>query len=70
MSKIIRTKTVDMGPDAIKSRLEDLAALYELGVSLMTARVIGPAASLQRDASDAGLPRPRRPMKGWLGRSA
>lgn len=32
-----------MSPAAVGARLRDLAGLYELGMSLATARVLGPA---------------------------
>ena len=47
MLKIRRTKIVDMSPEAVAARLHDLASLYELGASLRTARVLGPAEQAQ-----------------------
>lgn len=40
--KIVRTRTVDMSPDAIARRLARLEQLFRLGLSLRTARRIGP----------------------------
>jgi hypothetical protein len=31
-----------MSPEAVAARLHDVASLYELGMSLATARVLGP----------------------------
>ena len=45
MITIRRTKNPDMSPEAVAARLEDLASLYELGMSLRDARVVGPAES-------------------------
>jgi len=35
-------RTVDMSPAAVSRRLEELAQLYEMAMSLKRARVIGP----------------------------
>jgi len=44
---------VDMSPKAIDRRLSDLAQLYALGLSLCTARLIGPAGDPRPDLSAA-----------------
>jgi hypothetical protein len=63
MLRVRQTKTADMSPDAVAARLWDLASLYELGVSLRTARVVGPvmpahevadSGTTDRDARDSG----------------
>ena len=36
------SRTVDMSPAAVSRRLEELAQLYEMALSLKRARVIGP----------------------------
>lgn len=59
--RIRRTKQVDMSPAAMAARLYDLASLYELGVSLGRARVLGPAEG--QSPSDAPASPPGPPQK-------
>lgn len=40
------SRTVDMSPAAVSRRLEELAQLYEMALSLKRARVIGPLRSV------------------------
>lgn len=48
----MRPRTVDMSPAAVSRRLEELAQLYEMALSLKRARVIG----LLRPAGEQGAP--------------
>jgi hypothetical protein len=47
---MIRTKTVDMSPEAIDRRLRELAGLYRLGMSLQGARRLGKLRDLEQPA--------------------
>jgi hypothetical protein len=40
MKKPRRNRDVDMSPTAVSKRLEELASLYELGVSLRRAKIV------------------------------
>ena len=44
---LIRTKTVDMSPEAIDRRLRELAGLYRIGMSLQGARRLGKLRDLE-----------------------
>ncbi|MDO9015371.1 MAG: hypothetical protein Q8S73_04185 [Deltaproteobacteria bacterium] len=46
------SRAVDMSPAAVSRRLEELAQLYEMALSLKRARVVGPL----RGAVDQGVP--------------
>lgn len=46
------SRTVDMSPEAVSRRLEELAQRYEMTLSLKRARVVGPLPS----AVDRGPP--------------
>ena len=41
---------VDMSPEAVRRRLEDLAQLWELWNSLRHARILGPVSPSQQDS--------------------
>ena len=57
MKKTREPPAVDMSPQAVAKRLEDLASLYELGRSLARVRIIGPVNG-PSDESKKELPRP------------
>lgn len=51
------SRTVDMSPAAVSRRLEELAQLYEMALSLKRARVVGPLRSVEGEApADRGKP--------------
>ncbi len=43
-----RRRRVDMSPEAIDRRLREVASLYRLGISIATARRLGPKHELER----------------------
>ncbi len=52
------SRTVDMSPAAVSRRLEELAQLYEMALSLKRARVVGPVRPVEGEApaADRGEP--------------
>jgi hypothetical protein len=53
------SRTVDMSPEAVSRRLEELAQRYEMALSPKRARVIGPARAAGRSGRSSGQPAPR-----------
>jgi hypothetical protein len=52
------SRTVDMSPAAVSRRLEELAQLYEMALSLKRARVIGPVGAPGDQGAPPGGVRP------------
>lgn len=43
MTTPLKSKDIDMSPEAIRRRLEEIRALYKLGQYLLQAKLVGPA---------------------------
>lgn len=58
--QIRRTKIVDMSPEAIAARLEELDQLYQLSMSLLTAQPVQPSDSSGLKSAGTSFPRPKK----------